>query len=40
MTNVSELVLLLQEREEFLKEGFTVTFKGQEYVFVPDFIDR
>ena len=40
LTNLSELVLLLQEGEESLKEGFTVTFKDQEYVFVPDFIDR
>ena len=40
LPNISELVHLLQEREESLKEGFTVAFKGQEFIFVPDFIDR
>ena len=33
-------VLWLQKREEELKEGFTVTYKGQEFVFVPRYIER
>ena len=33
-------VLWLQKREEELKDGFTVTYKGQEFVFVPRYIER
>ena len=40
LPNLSELVLLLQEREDSLKEGFSVTFKDQEFNFVPEFVDR
>ena len=41
LTNVTDLVLLLQRREEEMKEeGFIVVHKGQEYKFVPEFLDR
>ena len=33
-------VFWLQKREEELKDGFTVTYKGQEFVFVPRYIER
>ena len=33
-------VLWLQKREEEMTDGFTVTYKGQEYVFVPRYIER
>ena len=40
LPNLSDLVLLLQEREESLEEGFTVVFKEQVFNFVPEFVDR
>ena len=40
LENVTELVLLLQEREEEMRSGFTVVFNDQEYIFVPEFLDR
>ena len=33
-------VLWLQERQEMLKEGFCLDFRGNNYIFVPTFIDR
>ena len=38
--NITELILLLQRKEEDMKEGFEVIFKGQEYIFLPEFLDR
>ena len=40
LANLTEIVHLLQEGEENLTEGFTVTYQDQEYNFVPQFIDR
>ena len=40
LENVTGLVLLLQRREEEMKEGFTVTYKDQDFIFVPEFLDR
>ena len=40
LENVTELVLLLQKREEEMKSGFTVVFNDKEYIFVPEFLDR
>ena len=33
-------ILWLQKRQEGLKDGFTVEYKGGEYIFVPKYIDR
>ena len=33
-------ILWLQKRQEGLKNGFTVEYKGGEYIFVPKYIDR
>ena len=40
LSNLTELVLLLQGSEESLKSSFTVVFNGSEYNFSPTFIDR
>ena len=40
LTNLTEIVHLMQEREGSLSEGFTVTYDGKDYNFVPQFIDR
>ena len=40
LSNLTELVLLLQEREESMKSGFTVPYKDEEFKFFPSFIDR
>ena len=35
-----KMVLYLQKRQNELLEGFTVNFKGEEFVFLPSFVDR
>ena len=30
----------LQKQEESLKDGFTITFKGEQFTFFPKYIDR
>ena len=35
-----KMVLYLQKKQNGLLEGFTVTFKGEEFVFLPSFVDR
>ena len=40
LPNLSELVLLLQEGEESLKDGFTVVHKEEEFNFVVEYVDR
>ena len=40
LENVTELVLLLQKREEEMRSGFSVVFNDHEYIFVPEFLDR
>ena len=30
----------LQKQEESLKDGFTITFKGEQFTFFPTYIDR
>lgn len=40
LEHVTELVLLLQRREEEMRSGFTVVFNDQEFIFVPEFLDR
>ena len=35
-----KLVLYLQKKQNNLLDGFTVTYKDEEYTFVPTFIDR
>ena len=40
LSNLTELVLLLQRSEESLKPSFKVVYKGSEYNFSPIFIDR
>ena len=33
-------VVWLQKRQERLRDGFSVEFKGEEYIFIPKYIDR
>ena len=33
-------ILWQQKQQESLKEGFTITFMGEEFVFFPTYIDR
>ena len=40
LSNLTELVLLLQEREESMKSGFTVSYNDEEFKFYPSYIDR
>ena len=45
MANETDPVLIkavkwLQLRQESLKDGFIVDYKGGEYIFVPEYIDR
>ena len=40
LPNLTGLVQLLQEREGALEDGFTVIHNGQEYNFVPEYVDR
>ena len=40
MGNLTELVLLLQRREESMKAGFTVVHNELEYDFYATFVDR
>ena len=45
MANETDPVLIkavkwLQLRQESLKDGFVVDYKGGEYIFVPEYIDR
>jgi hypothetical protein len=40
LCNITDLVLLLQGREESMKAGFNVIYKDQEFNFYPTFIDR
>ena len=40
LTNLTDLVLLMQEREESLKNGFTVVFDNEEFNFAAEFVDR
>ena len=40
LSNLTELVLLLQRSEESLKPSFNVIYNGSEYHFSPTFIDR
>ena len=35
-----KLVLYLQEKQNNLLDGFTITYKDEEFTFVPKFIDR
>ena len=37
---IAKAIVWLQERQESLKEGFEVEFKGGEYIFAPTYIDR
>ena len=40
LSNLTDLVLLLQEREESMKDGITVVYNDAEYTFFSTFIDR
>ena len=40
LENITELVLLLQNKEEEMKEGFAVMYKEEEFIFLPEFLDR
>ena len=40
LENVTDLVLLLQRSEEEMKDGFTAAYQDQEYLFMPEFLDR
>ena len=35
-----KMVLYLQEKQNELLEGFTVDFKGEEFFFLPSFVER
>ena len=35
-----KMVLYLQKKQNELLDGFSVTYKGEEYTFVPRFVDR
>ena len=37
---VEKAVLWLQKKQEELRDGFAVQYKGGEYVFLPEYIDR
>ena len=37
---IARAIVWLQERQESLKDGFIVEFKGEEYIFAPTYIDR
>ena len=38
---IEKAIVWLQERQEILKnDGILVVFKGEEYVFLPKYIDR
>ena len=40
LENIQVFLLRLQEQAETLKDGFSVSYKGEEFDFVADFIDR
>ena len=40
MELIRDYVLALQREAEELTEGFSVTYRGQEYDFLPSFKDR
>ena len=40
LTNMTDLILLMQKGEESLKDGFTVVHNDQEFNFVPEYVDR
>ena len=33
-------LLWLQKRQEMLREGFSVEYNSEEYVFLPEYVDR
>ena len=37
---LTKMVLYLKRQQNLLCEGFTVDYKGEEYMFFPKFIDR
>ena len=37
---LTKMVLYLQKQQNMLNEGFTVNYKGEEYMFFPKFVDR
>ena len=37
---LTKMVLWLQEQQNSLGEGFTVNYKGEDYMFFPTFVDR
>ena len=37
---LQKATLWLQEREESLSGGFSVDYKGEEFIFVPKYFDR
>ena len=40
LANIREFILRIQTQQESLSGGFTVLHMGEEYNFVPKFIDR
>lgn len=40
MELISDFVLTLQQEAEELTDGFSITFMGQEFDFLPSFKDR
>ena len=35
-----DAVVWMQKQQESLRDGISVTYKGGEYVFLPEYIDR
>ena len=40
LENIQTFILRIQRQQESLCNGFTVLHKGEEYAFVPYFVDR
>ena len=37
---LTKMVLYLQKQQNLLTEGFSVIYKGENYIFFPKFVDR
>lgn len=37
---LTKMVLWLQKQQNLLGEGFSVNYKGEDYMFFPTFVDR
>ena len=37
---LQKAVLWMQQQQEKLRDGFEVVFDDEEYVFIPEYIDR